>query len=139
MGAMRRTAAVAGMALLLAACSGSARRPLERYYDPQGLFTADLPAANDVQVLQPQGSTSGPALASGVSSTPASASPSPSDLTGLGGITSSVSSDQTQYRVLVITGGSYQTPQDLSLLQMDDPAADLNATFRWNCDTGQDF
>jgi hypothetical protein len=123
---MRRAAAAVGMALLLAACSGSTSRPLERYYDPQGLFSADLPAADTIHVIAAQPSTSGPSLMSGVSSMPAAASPSASaaDLTGLG-TTTTVATDQTQFRVIVIANGSYQTPQDLSLLQLDDPSADL--------------
>jgi hypothetical protein len=124
---MRRILLPLGVALLLAGCSGTSARPLERYYDPQGQFSAELPAANAVQVLQPQSGTSGPSLVSGVSSVPASPSPSAQavgDLSGLGS-TTTTSSDQTQYRVLVIGNGSYQTAQDVALLQLDDPAADL--------------
>jgi hypothetical protein len=116
-----------GVALLLAGCSGRSGRPLERYYDPQGQFSAELPAANTVQVLQPQSGTSGPSLVTGVSSVPASPSPSAQsvgDLSGLGAGTTT-SSDQTQFDVLVIGNGSYQTPQDVALLQLQDPAADL--------------
>jgi hypothetical protein len=116
-----------GVALLLAGCSGRSGRPLERYYDPQGQFSAELPAANTVQVLQPQSGTSGPSLVAGVSSVPASPSPSAQsvgDLSGLGAGTTT-SSDQTQFDVLVIGNGSYQTPQDVALLQLQDPAADL--------------
>jgi hypothetical protein len=116
-----------GVTLLLAGCSGTSARPLERYYDPQGQFSAELPAGNAIQVLQPQSGTSGPSLVSGVSSVPASPSPSAQavgDLSGLGP-TTTTSSDQTQYQVLVIGNGSYQTPQDVALLQLEDPAADL--------------
>jgi hypothetical protein len=115
------------VAVLLAGCSGGTTRPLERYYDPAGQFSTELPAANRVQVLQPQGATSGPSLVTGVSSLPAtpSASPGAADISGGLGAAASGSTDQTQYRVLVISGGSYQTPQDLSLLQTEDPAADL--------------
>ena len=124
---MRRMLLTLGIALLLAGCSGSATRPLERYYDPQGQFSAELPAANTVQVLQPRGASSGPSLVTGVSSLPAtpSASPGAEDIAGGLGNAATTSSDQTQYRVLVIAGGSYQTAQDVSLLQMEDPAADL--------------
>jgi len=116
-----------GLTLLLAGCSGGETRPLERYYDPQGLFSAELPAANSVEVLQPQPAASGPSLVGGVSSLPASPSPSAAG----GGVTESLGSlgttatDQTQYRVLVIGNGSYQTPQDVSALQMDGSNADL--------------
>jgi hypothetical protein len=128
-GSMRRILLLgAGLALLLPGCSGGSSRSLERYYDPQGQFSAELPAANTVQVLQPQGSTSGPSLVAGVSSVPASPSPAPgglADTTGGLGTTATGSSDQTQYRVLVIGNGSYSTPQDVARLQLDDPAADL--------------
>lgn len=124
---MRRTFLALGVMLLLAGCSGTSSRTLERYYDPHGQFSAELPAANTVQVLQPQPGTTGPSLVAGVSSVPASPSPSAQsvgDLSGLGAGTTS-SSDQTQFEVLVIGNGSYQTPQDVSLLQLQDPAADL--------------
>lgn len=130
--AMRRMLLPVGVALLLAGCSGTSARPLERYYDPQGQFSAELPAANSVQVLQPQSATSGPSLVSGVSSVPASPSPSAQavgDLSGLG-TTTTTGSDQTQYQVLVIGNGSYQTPQDVALLQLQDPAADLKVQQR---------
>ncbi|MDP9233346.1 MAG: hypothetical protein M3P01_02195 [Actinomycetota bacterium] len=121
---MKRIAAAIALALMLGSCSGGAHRPLERYYDPQGLFSADLPAANEVSVLPPQNSSSGPSLLSGVSSAPASATPSAGAGTDLG-VGTSVQSDQTQYRVFVLTGDTYATVQDLSLLQMSDPNADL--------------
>lgn len=124
---MRRTFLALGVMLLLAGCSGTSSRTLERYYDPHGQFSAELPAANTVQVLQPQAGTTGPSLVAGVSSVPATPSPSAQsvgDLSGLGAGTTS-SSDQTQFEVLVIGNGSYQTPQDVSLLQLQDPAADL--------------
>jgi hypothetical protein len=121
---MKRIAAAAGMALVLGSCSGGAHRPLERYYDPQSLFSAELPAANDIQVLQPQSSSSGPSLLTGVTSAPASATPSAGAGNDLG-VGTSVQSDQTQYQVFVLTGDAYSSPQDLSLLQMSDPNADL--------------
>ena len=124
---MRRTLLLLGAVVLLAGCSGTSSRTLERYYDPRGQFSAELPAANTVQVLQPQAGTSGPSLVSGVSSVPATPSPSSQavgDLSGLGAGTTT-SSDQTQFQVLVIGNGSYQTPQDVALLQLQDPAADL--------------
>ena len=123
---MRRTLLLLG-AVVLAGCAGTSSRTLERYYDPRGQFSAELPAANTVQVLQPQAGTSGPSLVSGVSSVPATPSPSSQavgDLSGLGAGTTT-SSDQTQFQVLVIGNGSYQTPQDVALLQLQDPAADL--------------
>jgi len=129
---MRRMLLAGGFALLLAGCSGTSARPLERYYDPQGQFSAELPAANTVRVLQPQSSTSGPSIVTGVTSQPAVASPSPGagDITGGLATTPAAASDQTLYQVLVLGNGSYQTPQDVALEQLQDPAADLKVQQR---------
>jgi hypothetical protein len=119
-----RIALLGTLVVLLSACSGGARRPLERYYDPNGLFSAELPAANDVTVVQPQNSSSGPSVLSGVFSSPPSTSPSPGGTAALGAGTA-VQSDQTVYRIFVITGDTFASPEDLSLVQMSDPSADL--------------
>jgi hypothetical protein len=117
-----------GLTLVLVGCSGTSPRSLERYYDPQGAFSAELPATNTIQVAQPQAGASGPSIVAGVTSTPATPSPSAGglgDITGLGTGAATGSSNQTLYRVLVIANGTFQTPQDVALLQLDDPAADL--------------
>src|SRR5207253_3648769 len=112
-GPMRRTLLLLGAVVLLAGCSGTSSRTLERYYDPRGQFSAELPAANTVQVLQPQAGTSGPSLISGVSSVPATPPPSRQavgGLTGLGAGTATAS-DQTHFQGLGTGNGSDQPRQ----------------------------
>jgi|SRR5581483_561216 hypothetical protein len=94
--------------LALSGCSGGHARELARYYDPNGLFTTDLPATNDVTVTSPQPAAGGPGVLGGVISAPPQPSPSPSDAfgTGLGG--QPVQSDRTVYEALVVTTDSFR-------------------------------
>jgi hypothetical protein len=118
--------AMIALALLLSGCAGSKERALERYYDPRGLFTAELPAANDVQVVEPQNATSGPSIVSGVTSIPAAPSPSSGAATGLGDVTAQ-QGDVTVYQVLVVSSQVPTTLQELASVQLDDPNADLRS------------
>src|SRR5262245_42682140 len=69
---------------LLAACSNDPGRDFARYYDGEGLFTLNLPAANTVTVTQPQSGQDGPDLLTGVVSSPPAPSPSPASAFGGG-------------------------------------------------------
>jgi hypothetical protein len=62
----RRLPAVVALGLLLAACGGDKAGPTQRYYDPQGLFSAEFPQSNDVIVVAPQPIANGPRILTGV-------------------------------------------------------------------------
>src|ERR671928_687521 len=81
---VRRTAALVLLAATAATCSSSGGRAFATYYDPQGLFRAELPVANSITVAPPQPSASGPGLLTGVIASPPQPSPSPSDSLGAG-------------------------------------------------------
>ncbi len=105
---MRRLGLAAVALLALSACSSGQSRELARYYDPNGLFATDLPAANDITVTSPQPAANGPGVLAGVVSAPPQPSPSPSDAfgTGLGG--QPVQPDRTVYEALVVTTDSFR-------------------------------
>jgi hypothetical protein len=58
-------------ALTLSACSPPAHRTLEAYHDPAGLFSADLPGANEVTPIAPSSVGANVEMLSGVTSAPA--------------------------------------------------------------------
>lgn len=72
---MVRTLTVA--VLTLSACSPPAHRQLEAYHDPAGLFSADLPGANEVTVIPPSSVGGGIEMLSGVTSAPEAAASVP--------------------------------------------------------------
>src|SRR5918992_1492584 len=80
---VRRSLAALALAVILAACSGEDGRAFARYYDPRGLFTTNLPAANDIVVTPPSTADEGPSFLTGVVSTPPLPSPEPQS--GIGG------------------------------------------------------
>jgi hypothetical protein len=131
MGRMRlRPALVALGCLLLVACSGSQTRDLARYYDPQGLFSAELPAANGLSVTDPQRGQGSSAILSGVVSSPPQPSASPSSQFGgaLGGIPAQAgpAGDQTQYQVLAVTTDSFPNLEAMTLYFLTaDPSIDV--------------
>lgn len=110
---MKRTALAVVAAAVLSACSGAPGRVFARYYDPRGLFSANLPAANDITVTPPQPSPKGPSLLTGVLSAPPQPSPSPQSQFGGGLIGQQAPSDQTVYQALVVTTDTFQ---DLSAM-----------------------
>jgi hypothetical protein len=119
---MRRTAIVAALAVLapvaLVGCSSGKSRDFARYYDPEGLFSANLPADNDIAVAAAQPPSEGPSVLTGVVSTPPAPSPSPSS--GLGGGLAGLAQttgqqDQTVYQALVVTTGTFQDLPQMAL------------------------
>jgi hypothetical protein len=100
---------------LLAACSNDPGRDFARYYDEEGLFTLNLPAANDVTVTQPQSGQDGPDLLTGVVSSPPAPSPSPaSALGGLGGAAEEPP-DQTIYQALAVASEEFEDLDEMAL------------------------
>jgi hypothetical protein len=77
---MRRLPPALALGLTLAACSSGTSTATERYYDPAGLFSARLPAANDILVMPKQRVENSEPLLSGVLALPPQASPSPGAL-----------------------------------------------------------
>ncbi len=125
----KATAAVALLvATLLAGCSGSPNRSLARYYDPQGLFSTDLPAANTLTVAPASQNQAGPSVLSGVLAAPPQPSPTPSDQfgSGLGGMAGAQPTDQTMYQVLVVTTDAFDSVGSMtSAFLTSDPAIDV--------------
>lgn len=117
----------ATLLVALVACSGASGRSFARYYDPQGLFAANLPAANDITVTPPQPSSSGPGILSGVIASPPQ--PSPSSQSALGGgldLGQTASTDQTIYEAFVVTTDSFSSLADMTLYFLTrDPSIDV--------------
>ena len=117
---MRRTAIATAMAAMaLVACSTGKNRDFAVYYDPEGLFSASLPAANDIAVAPSQPPSQGPSVLTGVVSTPPAPSPSPSSAFG-GGLTDLAAQttgpqDQTVYEALAVTTGTFQDLPQMAL------------------------
>jgi hypothetical protein len=120
---MRRTVIVTALAVLapmtLVGCSTGKSRDFARYYDPEGLFSANLPAANDIAVAPAQPPSQGPSVLTGVVSTPPAPSPSPSSGFG-GGLTDLAAQttepqDQTVYEALAVTTGTFQDLPEMAL------------------------
>jgi len=130
-GRMRVGAAVALVlaGVVLGSCTSSESRDLARYYDPQGLFSTDLPAANDLSPTQPQPQQGAPAILSGVVASPPQPSASPSSAldTGLGaGIGQTTQTDQTIYQVLAVSTASFDSLDAMTLAFLtSDPAIDV--------------
>jgi hypothetical protein len=123
---VRRSVALVIIALALAACSDDGGREFARYYDPQGLFTTNLPAANDITVTPPQTGGDGPSLLTGVISSPPAPSPNPQG--GLGGAFdfSQGEQDLTVYRAFAITTSDFQDLDQMGLfLLTGEPSIDL--------------
>jgi hypothetical protein len=117
------------LCLALTGCARSQTRDLARYYDPEGLFSADLPAANNLSVTaaeQGQGSSS---VLSGVVASPPQPSASPASALGggLGGLAAQApAGDQTLYQVLAVTTDGFPTIEAMSLYFLTaDPAIDV--------------
>jgi hypothetical protein len=114
---VRRTAALVLLAATAAACSSSGGRAFATYYDPQGLFRAELPVANSITVAPPQPSATGPGLLTGVIASPPQPSPSPSSALGAGspfGATQAPT-DQTIYEVFAYTTRSFTDLDQMTL------------------------
>jgi hypothetical protein len=125
---VKRSVAAGVLALALVSCSGEGGREFARYYDPAGLFTTNLPAANDITVTPPQSGGEGPSLLTGVVSSPPL--PSPAAQGGLGGafdFSQSQPQDQTVYRAFAITTTGFDDLDQMGLfLLTGEPSIDLH-------------
>lgn len=124
---VKRILAVAGLGLVLAACSGEGGREFARYYDPLGFFTTNLPAANSISVTPPQSGQDGPGFLTGVIATPPQPSASPQ--AGIGGafnVAQTEPPDQTIYEAFAVTTTDFESLLDMGLFFLTgDPAVDL--------------
>lgn len=121
--------AVLAVATLVAGCARAPSRDLARYYDPQGLFAADLPAANRLTVTPAQQGQDAASVLSGVVATPPQPSPTASGQLG-GGIASfaqqAQAGDQTLYEVLVVTTDGFESLEAMVLYFLTaDPSIDV--------------
>jgi hypothetical protein len=114
---------------LLAGCAASQSRELARYYDPRGLFSADLPAANSVTVTAARRGQGRSSVLSGVVASPPEPSPSASSAlgSGFGAIAQQPpAGDQTLYQVLVVSTDSFDSLDSMDLYFLTgDPAVDV--------------
>jgi hypothetical protein len=113
---------------LLAGCAGGQNRELARYYDPRGLFSADLPSANSITVTPVRRNQAGSSVLSGVVASPPQPSPSSSALGGgLGALAQQQpAGDQTLYQVLVVSTDAFDTLASMDLYFLTgDPAVDV--------------
>jgi hypothetical protein len=112
---------------LLAACANDPARDFARYYDADGLFTLNLPAANDVTITEPQAGQDGPDLLTGVVSSPPAPSPSPASGLGGGfGATAEEPPDQTIYQVFAVASESFDDLDEMALYFLTgDPVIDV--------------
>ena len=111
---------------LLAACSNDPARDFARYYDEEGLFTLNLPAANDVTVTQPQSGQDGPDLLTGVVSSPPAPSPSPASAIGGFGGAAEEPPDQTIYQALAVASEEFEDLDEMALFFLtSDPVIDV--------------
>jgi hypothetical protein len=125
---VRRSIGAFALVLALAACAGEGGREFARYYDPRGLFTTNLPAANDITVTPPSTAGEGPSLLTGVISSPPVPSPEPQ--AGFGGGAFDVSQteppDQTVYRAFAITTAEFDDLDQMGLfLLTGEPSVDV--------------
>jgi hypothetical protein len=106
------------LAVVLGGCAPTQSRDLATYYDPRGLFSADLPAANNVSVTAAQRGDAGASLLSGVVASPPE--PSPTSASAIGGGLGALaqqapSGDQTLYQVLVVTTDAFDSVDAMHL------------------------
>ncbi|MGH2528904.1 MAG: hypothetical protein ACRDH0_06185 [Actinomycetota bacterium] len=131
---MRRTVTLAAVALAVAGCSTGQSRDFARYYDLEGTFSTNLPAANDISVIPPQPPQDGPGIVAGVVSAPPQPSPSPQG--GLGGGLGNFGAqtepaDQTVYRALAVTTDTFDDLSEMTLFFLTgDPSVDVQVEQR---------
>lgn len=111
---------------LLAACANDPGRDFARYYDGEGMFTLNLPAANDVTVTQPQSGQEGPDLLTGVVSSPPAPSPSPASAFGGGFGAAEEPPDQTVYQAFAVASEDFDDLDEMALFFLTgDPVIDV--------------
>lgn len=124
-GTVRKLLGACALALSLAACSGDSGREFARYYDPEGLFVTNLPAAHDITVTPPQPAGDGPELLAGVVASPPQPSPS-APTTNAFDIAPEVAQDQTIYEALAISTSGFDDLEQMGLYFLTgDPAIDV--------------
>jgi hypothetical protein len=114
--------------VLLAACAQDQGREFARYYDDQGLFTVNLPEANDITVTPPQPAAQGGAgLLTGVVSSPPAPSPTAAPAPGAGfNPGSAVEPDQTIYQAFAVTTDGFDDLDQMALYFLTgDPVVDV--------------
>ena len=117
-----------GALVLLAACAQDQGREFARYYDKQGLFTVNLPEANDITVTPPQqGSQGGAGLLTGVVSSPPAPSPTAAPALGAGfDPAATTQTDQTIYQAFAVTTDSFDDLDQMALYFLTgDPVVDV--------------
>ena len=117
-----------GALVLLAACAQEHGREFARYYDDQGLFTVNLPEANEITVTPPQAASQGGAgLLTGVVSSPPAPSPTPAAAVGGGlGVDSTQQTDQTVYQAFAVTTDGFDDLDQMALYFLTgDPVVDV--------------
>ena len=110
------------------ACAQDSGREFARYYDEQGMFALNLPAANDITVTPPQPAQSGPGLLTGVVSSPPAPSPSPASGAFGGGIDVAAQGepDQTIYQAFAVTADGFDDLDEMALYFLTgDPIVDV--------------
>jgi hypothetical protein len=126
-GIVKRVLGTGALAVALVACSGDSGREFARYYDPQGLFATNLPAANDITVTPPQSGGEGPGLLTGVVASPPQPSPAAqSATTSAFQIAPTESPDQTIYQAYAFTTSDFDDLEEMGLYFLTgDPAIDV--------------
>jgi hypothetical protein len=114
---VRRTAGLAFLSLLVAACGAPSGRDLVRYHDPGAVFTALVPAGAAITVLEPRRATaSSPGVLAGyLAEPPAQATPSPAGGLGGGLALSQTAEDRTTFQALVVTTEGFSSIDDMTL------------------------
>ncbi len=112
--------------VVFVACARRSERDLARYYDEQGLFALNLPAANQITVTPPQPAQTGPGLLTGVISSPPAPSPSPAS--AIGGLDAAASGqpDQTTYQAFAVSTDGFDDLDQMALYFLTgDPIVDV--------------
>lgn len=112
-GTVRKLVPVLVLVLSLGACSGGSSPDTQRYYDPTGLFSARLPAANDILVVPGQELEGSKPLLSGVLALPPEASPSPNGMGIGGGVVPNTRTDSAIYAVYAVDATGSKTLGEL--------------------------
>jgi hypothetical protein len=114
--------------VLLTACAQDQGREFARYYDDQGLFTVNLPEANDITVTPPQPASQGAAaLLTGVVSSPPAPSPTAAPALGAGfDPAAATQPDQTIYQAFAVTTDGFDDLDQMALYFLTgDPVVDV--------------
>ncbi|MEX2203750.1 MAG: hypothetical protein WD965_06650 [Actinomycetota bacterium] len=123
---MRNLLGACALALSLAACSGDSGREFATYYDPEGFFVTNLPAAHDLSVTPPQSAGDGPGLLTGVLASPPQPSPAAAPTTTAFNLAPEEPQDQTIYEALAIVTSGFDDLDQMGLYFLTgDPAIDV--------------